>query len=305
MPLSTAVPPFQLSFSPPGSGGRDGIPARVLAGPATELILPDVDAKAADADLTWYRSGSGDGALLAGLATARAGEDLEAAAHRLYTLICSRTSELHLYRMWNYVPRINALEHGLENYQRFCRGRSLAFEEALGPGFARRLPAASAVGLPAGRLTVAFLAGAVAPAAVESPVQIPAFEYPAQYGPRPPSFSRATVVESPRRRAVYVSGTAAIRGHATVAAHDIEGQLACTIENLASIAQAAGAALQTRGWSRRFKVYLRHASDLARVRGRLEAEGFDRDAALQYLEADLCRSDLDVEIEAVLTREAG
>lgn len=46
------------------------------------------------------------------------------------------------------------------------------------------------------------------------------------------------------------------------------------------------------------KVYMRHAQDLGAVRAELGAHGLDADAAL-YLQADICRAELLVEIEAV------
>ena len=112
---------------------------------------------------------------------------------------------------------------GRENYHRFCRGRSLAFEEYFGKNFQRMLPAASAVGAVAGPFAIGFIAGQAEPRHFENPRQVPAFEYPPEYGPRPPSFSRATVVSQGGAQRTFISGTAAIRGHATVAMQDLRG----------------------------------------------------------------------------------
>ncbi len=240
----------------------------------------------------------------AGFAVAPAGTDLETAARELYRQLFAATRGRRLYRIWNYVPQINAVLDGLENYRRFCRGRSVAFEQQFGAGYQRQLPAASAVGALEGPLAVAFLAGDAAPHHFENPWQVPAFEYPAAYGPRPPSFSRATAIAGGDRREVFISGTAAIRGHATIAAGDIARQLACTRENLLTIAATAGAGTEfgaTDGWQRTVKIYVRHAADLGVVQADLERHLLRPDDTVTYLLADLCRSDLLVEVEAVLT----
>jgi enamine deaminase RidA (YjgF/YER057c/UK114 family) len=242
----------------------------------------------------------------AGFAVAALDGDLETATKNLYRRLFTATAGRQLYRIWNYVPQINHIEAELENYRRFCRGRSLAFEEHFGRGFRQHLPAASAVGTTGGALAVAFVAGDVAAQHFENPKQVPAFEYPPAYGPRAPSFSRATLIRTPAQRQIFVSGTAAIRGHATVAAHDLAAQLACTRENLALIAATAGAGDDfgaNAGWRRTMKVYIRHASDLQRVRRDLEQHFLRANDSVTYLQADLCRADLLVEIEAVLTRD--
>src|SRR4051812_16306051 len=146
--------------------------------------------------------------------------DLESAAREVYGRVFAATRTLKLYRIWNYVPQINRVDDGLENYRRFFRGRSHAFEEHFGHGFQYQLPAASAVGALNGPLAVAFLAGQANPRHFENPRQVPAFEYPPAYGPRPPSFSRATLIRTAAEQELFVSGTAAIRGHATVSTQD-------------------------------------------------------------------------------------
>jgi chorismate lyase/3-hydroxybenzoate synthase len=271
----------------------------VLSGKSDEYMLGEAAEPLSGEHFTSFR----EGPLLAGFAVAGADADLEAAAGDLYRRLFEVTAGLHLYRVWNYVPHINAHEHGLENYQRFCRGRSLAFENHFGRAFRRHLPAASAVGAADGQLVVGFLAGNIEPHHFENPRQIPAFEYPSEYGPRPPSFSRATCVQLPRGRKIFISGTAAIRGHATVAVDDLDRQLACAVENLRLIGEAAGAGAVLggpAGWRRSFKIYIRHPSDLGRIKTSLERDVLRPADTVSFLQADICRADLLLEIEAVL-----
>jgi len=273
----------------------------VLAGAAEEQLLAGAGAPEARAGYRLFQRGS----YLAGFAVAAPEPDLETATLELYRRLFAVTAGRHLYRICNYVPRINAESQGLENYRHFCRGRSLAFETTFGAEFQRRLPAAFAVGAAAGPLALGFLAGEAAPRHFENPRQVPAFEYPEQYGPRPPSFSRATAVEGDGGGRIFISGTAAVRGHASVADGDVARQLVCTLENLALMGEATGAGpdlgLQA-GWRRSFKVFLRHPEELGLVQAELARRLVHPGDTVSYLQADLCRAELAVEIEATLAR---
>lgn len=272
----------------------------VLAGPGGEIILAGGTADQRDGCVV-----IDGGNEVAGFTVAPAELGLEAAARELYRRAFAAIDARQFCRVWNYVPEINRDSDGLENYRRFCRGRSMAFEEHFGRRFQRELPAASAVGTTAGPLAIAFLATKGAPRHFENPCQVPAFEYPPDYGPRPPSFSRASVATIAGRHTVFLSGTAAIRGHVTVGPHDLEAQMPCTLENLQLIAAAAGAGPvvgAAEGFRRSFKVFLRERRDLDRARSFLERHLLQPDDGVTYLEAGICRADLRIEIEAVLTR---
>ena len=100
-----------------------------------------------------------------------------------------------------------------------------------------------------------------------------------------------------------VAVSAAIRGHATVAPNDLPRQLTCALENLQAISKACGLGKNLAAGSgarRHFKVYVRHAADQAAtaacLQERLLADG-DR---VSYVQADICRAALLVEIEASL-----
>ena len=270
-----------------------------LAGDGHETLLAAPGA-ATMRDNVWFFPGRD---LSGGFGLARPDLSLEAATTDLYRRLFAATEGLHLYRLWNYVPHINACEEGLENYRRFCRARSLAFEARFGRQFQQRLPSSSAVGASAGPLAVAFVAGAAAARHFENPAQIPAFNYPPEHGPRPPSFSRATRADTNAATHVFISGTAAIHGHTTVAPGEWATQLECTLTNLRLIGEAAGvgASLGAGGsWQRRFKVYLRHPDDLRKVVARLERGLLGANDQAVFLRADICRAELVVEIEASL-----
>ncbi len=272
-----------------------------LRGDDRESLLAEAEPVKSGRNLCLLRNGE----LAGGFVLGRSHLALEAATSDVYRRLFAATTGRHLYRLWNYVPHINASDDGLENYRSFCRARSLAFEAQFGPAFQRMLPASSAVGASAGPLAVAFVAGPAPARHFENPAQVPAFEYPPEHGPRPPSFSRATAAATADATHVFISGTAAIRGHVTVAPGALERQLECTLDNLRLIGEASGVGPglgADRAWQRRFKVYLRHPADLAAVAATLDTALLRAGDQVIYLHADICRADLVVEIEAALTR---
>jgi hypothetical protein len=281
------------------------VPLQVLGGATAETIFHGLrEVSPNDGWRLFERDG-----LLVGAIDEVAEVDLGGQAHRLYRRLLALIGGRRLARVWNYVPRINEPDaSGLENYRAFCRGRSLAFEERLGGGYEQHLPAASAVGGVDGRLVVVFAATPGEPEHIENPEQVPAYAYPPEHGPRPPSFSRATRVEAAGRRHVFISGTAAIKGHATVAVGDLEGQIACTLDNLRIISRVCDLGDRlgegpAAGWQRHFKVYLRHAADYDAVKKAFDQALFRPTDHVTWLRSDICRSALLIEIEATLTAD--
>lgn len=290
---------MKIAFGSGQAGIFDaGLP--VLSGDSTEELFRAARPTGRVGELALFQMDD----WLLGAVTLPLRDGLEAAAYQVYRDMFQATAGLHLARVWNYVPEINKTGPGnLENYRLFCRGRSHAFEEHHGSAFKALLPSASAVGCSTAALTVTFAASPAAPRHIENPLQVPAYEYPLEYGPRAPSFARATVVAAPGHSTVFISGTAAIRGHTTVAPHDLRGQLDCTLENLREISSgcALGSDLDRGGASaRHFKIYLRHATDRALVASRMDRDFLSRADRVSYVQADICRESLLVEIEATL-----
>ena len=70
---------------------------------------------------------------------------------------------------------------------------------------------------------------------LENSIQMSAYRYPPQYGPKSPSFARATIKKNLKKDGsvqVFISGTASIRGHQTLHEGDIEKQVNTTMENI-------------------------------------------------------------------------
>ncbi|HEU0186348.1 MAG TPA: Rid family hydrolase [Gallionellaceae bacterium] len=227
---------------------------------------------------------------------------LQQATESAYRQVFALLDTLHypyLFRFWNYIADINTHSFGLERYRQFNLGRQDAFL-AHGRDVAGNVPAACALGLTQGPLTIAFLAGRVAPLSIENPRQTSAYQYPQQYGPRSPTFSRASLVRLGQDEVLFVSGTASIVGHATLHPADVVAQTRETMTNIEAVLAEANRLASQPGLDLaglHYKVYVRHPADLAQIRAELERiVGIAPNAV--YLQADVCRQDLLLEIEA-------
>jgi chorismate lyase/3-hydroxybenzoate synthase len=208
----------------------------------------------------------------------------------------------HPFRFWNYITDINAHSFGLERYRQFNLGRQDAFL-AHGREVKGDVPAACALGSAHGPLTIAFLAGRVAPVSIENPRQTSACEYPQQYGPRSPTFSRACLVHLEQEEVLFISGTASVVGHASLHPADVVAQTRETMINIKAVLAEANRLSSEPGFDLadlHYRVYVRQPADLAQIRAELTHCVGDTPKAV-YLQADVCRQDLLLEIEATAT----
>lgn len=235
-----------------------------------------------------------------------AGTALETTAYRTYRRLLAELRELgypYLWRVWNYFPSINEIEDGLERYQRFCMGRHRALMETI-PDFPASLPAATAVGTTSGPLQIFALAGAHPARHLGNPRQVHAYEYPRIYGPCSPSFARATIARMDGSTRLFLSGTASVVGHASLHVGSSHAQTREILENIRTLlrhAQDAGDIGSFVDPHRAiYKVYVRRESDIGEIRQVIEDTLICRTQPL-FLQGDLCRRELLVEIEAVVT----
>ena len=214
--------------------------------------------------------------------------------------VLKRTEHRHLIRVWNYLPEINREADGDERYRHFNCARQAAFRKSGRPTVAS-VPAASALGSPAGSpISIYFLAAREPPRTIENPRQTSAYYYPPKFGAYSPSFSRACLLSASAGTNLFVSGTASIVGYETIHHGDVVAQ---TRETIANIEALLGEANRLVGASRysldalKFKVYVRQREDLGAIEDALSAS-VSPGASIVYLQADVCREDLLVEIEA-------
>jgi chorismate lyase/3-hydroxybenzoate synthase len=228
----------------------------------------------------------------------RFGDNISIATQAAYAMLaqwCAYGAMPHLLRIWNYVDAINLGAGDDERYRQFCAGRAAGMDAATTGAY----PAASAIGVRNGRrvLQVCALAARAPGAAVENPRQLSAWRYPRQYGPVAPGFARAMRAPSTPAQ-LYISGTAAVVGHASHHAGDVVAQVDETLNNLDSLRAAAGSSASLGGARDVLRAYVRHASDAALVRERVRAR-LGADTPLVVLLGDICRRELLVEIDGV------
>jgi chorismate lyase / 3-hydroxybenzoate synthase len=208
----------------------------------------------------------------------------------------------HLLRVWNYFPHINRDADGLERYRHFCVGRHQALAED-GLDFPRTLPAGTAIGTMSGPLSIHFLTARDPGMHVENPRQVSAYKYPRVYGPRSPSFARATLRPSTSGSHLLIAGTASVVGHASAHIGKPHTQTLEILDNLNTLIthteQIHGIGCEQWDEEAVFKVYVRHPEHFERVRDILK-EHLPSHVQILYLQGEMCRMELLVEIEGIL-----
>ena len=219
-------------------------------------------------------------------------------------------------RTWLYLGTITGPEGDLERYMelnrartdlfrnvRFCRGllppevRHGVYPASTGIGMKELGVAMSAMALETKRKDVFLLP-------LENPQQTPVYQYERVYSPKSPKFVRAMAAGIGDYVMVWVSGTASIINSKTVHVGDARKQTEQTIENIEKLiapenfarngVKGAGAALSDMA---RVRVYVKYPKDYKVIREVCEKR-FGKVPVI-YTVADVCRSDLLVEMEGV------
>jgi chorismate lyase / 3-hydroxybenzoate synthase len=204
----------------------------------------------------------------------------------------------HPVRFWNFIPDIGGpMVDGLDRYMTFNAGRHDAYGDQRGA-----LGTASAVGVSGSDLSIHCLALDEPGTPVENPRQTPAWQYSARYGPLPPSFSRATIVDIAGRRTLLIGGTASVVGEDSRHAGAFDAQVEEILANLEALIRAAdGDATDVGAALHRLvdlRVYVTSASKAERVREMLVSR-CPRARTITVALAHICRPELLVEVEGV------
>jgi hypothetical protein len=248
-------------------------------------------------------------------------DELRAAVTAIYDRIREKlavSDARYPIRLWNFIPHIHEpMGSGLSRYMVFNAGRYDSLRDWLGGSrrFPHSIPTSTGVGH-AGRDLLVFCMGSAQPGRPnENPRQRPAYRYSTKYGPLPPCFARAIQVRLGETAALLIGGTASVRGEESVHIDSLDRQLEETVVNLESLVSAAVAdrvdgesasSMSNGGIAdsfREMRVYYVDPADAETIRNAVETH-FTRLRALEMVQADLCRSELLVEIEAVADLDA-
>ncbi len=236
-------------------------------------------------------------------ATQTALERATASAYQQLFDVLDRVEYPHLWRAWNFVPHINTVTFGVERYRQFNQGRQAGFASRARPTEGN-VPAACALGTHDGVLSIGFLAGRTKTIPIENPRQLSAFHYPAQYGVKAPTFSRAALGWIAGQELFLLSGTASIIGHETIHQGDVSAQTHESINNIEIIiAQANTQRTRQQPYELKdfsWRAFVRHEADLNQIQSVVTSR-IGANVALPpvYLLMDICRDDLLVEIEGI------
>jgi enamine deaminase RidA (YjgF/YER057c/UK114 family) len=245
-------------------------------------------------------------------------DDTRMAAEKAFSLMVAileneQMSLDNLVRQWNYIGNILSVKDGNQNYQIFNEVRNdyyTRFRKVHG------YPAATGVGMMHGEVILDFCAiesdGSVKIKPVENPNQVNAYNYgqdvlkgsknkdkPVKH---PPQFERALLIANNRDAVLHISGTASIIGQETIGIGDIVEQTLVTIENIKKLSdterlcQLILSPVIYREKYSLLRVYIKQQNDFSIVR-RICNDHFPQIPAI-YIEADICRDDLLMEIEA-------
>lgn len=228
------------------------------------------------------------------------GAALEALVEQAYVELLNQLP-FPAVRIWNFLPRI--LEDsgdGQDRYMRFNAGRYRAL--AKGPGsaeqFEKTLPAGSAVGHAGTDLITHALACKSESIAIANPRQWAPHNYSKRFGPKPPCFARARLIHR-NPRLLVIGGTASVLGEESVHVGDLNGQLTETAQNLSSLISAAfGGSPQPLAHLKHLRVYYVREVDRPVIEHAI-TRWFSAAKSVEWMQADLCRNDLLVEIEGL------
>ena len=212
--------------------------------------------------------------------------------------------EYKIFRFWNYIPNIIELGEKGEHYKEFCTGREKAFKsfyEENGTIY----PAATGIGSKGNNLCIILFAihSDAVRICIENPRQVPAYQYPSKYGISSPKFSRATYVKCENERMLFLSGTASIIGSNSVYIGNVTKQLYTTIENInlllseENLSRHSAFVKSDEMKLQYLKVYMKNWEDYFSIK--TICEKYFEDTNIIYMQSDICRRELLVEIEGV------
>lgn len=149
------------------------------------------------------------------------------------------------------------------------------------------------------------LCGAEPALTLENPRQTPAWRYPREYGPVAPGFSRGAVIGQGRHAVLLASGTASILGHVSQHPGEVDAQLEESLRNLEALLAEGQARTDSQFSLRRcsaLRAYVRRAEHGAGLLSRLQAR-LGPDTPIRVLHGDICRRELEVELEGVFVAQ--
>ncbi len=220
-------------------------------------------------------------------------------AQEAYDDLLQDIDRRRIFRMWNFIPGIN--EGDASDQDRYMRFNAARFD-----AFSRRhpvnhpYPPASGVGHEGRDLVLHLMAGDIRVETIDNPRQTLPEDYSKTWGLMPPVFTRSALIHGLEENPLLiVSGTASVRGEATMHEEDVDRQLDETIENLEKLLRLASPGTDEPKLDSML-VYVPEQKHLDRLRTRIENELASPATDTEYRLGKLCRKSLLVEIEGTM-----
>jgi enamine deaminase RidA (YjgF/YER057c/UK114 family) len=219
----------------------------------------------------------------------------------------------HIVRQWNYIGNILEVKKEVQNYQKFNEVRSEYYHKYRN---VHSYPAATGIGMKFGGVVLDFCAvkalANLKIIAVDNPDQIRPYDYSQQVLKgkplcskginQPPQFERALFLTENMGSTLFVSGTASIIGQDTIGIDNVEEQTIVTLDNInkltdsARISHLSGKPGSYAGSPILLRVYIKNQYDIPKVKAICDQRY--PGVCSVFIEADICRDNLLVEIEA-------
>lgn len=311
-------PAFNITINPPEKLWKISVEAVLVKSGSIEVVykffksIPYIIINASSVKEIWA----------GGVSSFLYPDDTKKAAEEAFDLMVDLLAEEKmslndLVRQWNFIGDILKMHKENQNYQIFNEVRNEYYNHYRNvPGY----PAATAIGMKHGGVILDFCAlksdGIVKTTPINNPDQVNAYEYSQEVlkglsgtgktKKRPPQFERALLLTSVNGSVLYISGTASIIGQETIGHNDIKAQTIVTLENINKLAdkdrisQITGNGKLISYDFVSLRVYVKNQKDFPVVRS-ICKEHFPT-VPTSFIEADICRDDLLVEIEAELSK---
>lgn len=221
-----------------------------------------------------------------------------------------------IVRQWNYIPRICFVEQRngvlIQHYQSFNEVRHTYYQKFRTKGC---FPAATGIGQELGNFMLDFIAFHCKQSCNDLKVESPLQRNPYQYGQEvlvgttiqkkhAPEFERARILVFADEMRILVSGTASIEGEITTDKDSVERQTHSTIRNIESLISKENLCTQYPSLifsATRFvylRAYVKYREDIPLVKTIVKQKFGE--VPVIVVQAEICRCDLLVEIEAEL-----
>lgn len=211
-----------------------------------------------------------------------------------------------IVRQWNYIPNILGIRaiggKSLQNYQVFNEIRQKYYSMDT---FHEGYPSATGIGTRNGNFNLDFFAtqasSSVQKFGLSNPKQQDAYKYDQAYlvgdthsgqTKKTPLFERAKLLKTEEETMVFISGTASIIGQETIGIGDVGFQTETTINNMQELIPTNQ--IQSLQYTY-VRAYIKRTDDFEVVRSFCESTFGN--VNVSYLQADVCRDNLLVEIE--------